>query len=342
MGSGCVSSSHRTSSLRARVGALTVVACAALACGTASVAGRPGITTAPAARTAPRAAPPRESGPAPTVFGPTTDGADPVSETVASVVVMPSGSAYLVLRAGPERRGGVLTWEVVYLAGDGARTLTQPEVQGWLGRAAGELVEAFAPMAEVGGLEHLSVTAVFGAPGGVGAVERRGFTRDGTGWHVASAPPERGDGRVPPVRLDIVRDPEAEVSARAAAASFIRDADRADYDAAWARTSALVKAKTSRAEFERCLETRPAADPGRVGDLTVSFYSPLEPFLPGSTMLAWVGRSTSTGPTLELLSLRLDDDMEWRVAGEAAWSAQPPPSAATREGPVTGVAAEVL
>jgi hypothetical protein len=49
--------------------------------------------------------------------------------------------------------------------------------------------------------------------------------------------------QVPAVHAEVVRDPDEEAGARETAAEFITDADRADYDAAWAKTSARVKAR---------------------------------------------------------------------------------------------------
>jgi hypothetical protein len=121
--------------------------------------------------------------------------------------------------------------------------------------------------------------------------------------------------QVPAIDTPVVRDPNEEARARDAAAEFISDADRADYDAAWAKTSALVKAVISRAEFERRLAALPRADAGRDGKLYLAFSAAMDRFLPGAFMEAWLARESSDGVAIEALALRLDDDMEWRIAG---------------------------
>lgn len=112
----------------------------------------------------------------------------------------------------------------------------------------------------------------------------------------------------------MVRDRDEETSARVAAARFISDADRADFDAAWARTSALAKAATSRTEFERHLAPLRHADAAGEAKLYLSIPASAYRFLPGSFMEAWVEREAEGGSRIQVLELRLDDDLEWRIA----------------------------
>jgi hypothetical protein len=227
---------------------------------------------------------------------------------------MPSGEAYFVLRAGPERLADGIAWDILYLAGyDGGAELGRPDAQDRLAAIAHDLLEAFRPIAELGQVDRFSVTAAFGKPGGSAAVERLWFRRDAATWHAEAA--ERGSAQLPAVNADIAREPQEEASARDAATEFLADADRADYDAAWAKTSARVKAMMSRVEFERHLAAIRAVESDDDRKLFMSFSVPVERFLPGANMVAWVGRATEDGPAVETLELRLDDDMEWRVAG---------------------------
>jgi hypothetical protein len=237
---------------------------------------------------------------------------------------MPSGKAYLVLRSGPEQRDDALTWEVLYLAGDDASELARPDAQEALAAFAQDLLGAFSPIAELAQVGRLSVTAAFGKPGGSAATERLSFTRDAAGWHADASAAERAVAQFPTVDTEVARDPQEEASARDAAAEFISNADRADYDAAWAKTSARVKAMMSRADFERHLEGLPEPDGASERDIFVSFEARVKQFLPGASMMAWVARATAGGPVVETLELRLDDDMEWRISGVAELA--PPPS----------------
>lgn len=285
---------HGRSARRVAVAA-AILSCAAIACRTPA-AGR---------AAAPESAPPaaeKESRPASIRL----DGAP-------AVLVMPSGDGYLVLRAGPGQPADG-AWHVVYLAGDDAAALARPGAGARLASIARDFLEAFRPLAEVAQAKRLSVTAVFGKPGGEGAIEQSWFARDGRRWRADGAA-SRGVALVPRIEGPVVRDPDEEASARDAAAEFIWDADRADYDAAWARTSALVKAVMSRAEFERRLAALPRADGGGDGKLYLSFSAPVDGFLPGAFMEAWLARESVDGVAIEALALRLDDDMEWRIAG---------------------------
>jgi hypothetical protein len=59
----------------------------------------------------------------------------------------------------------------------------------------------------------------------------------------------------------------------------------------------------------------PRADAGRDGKLYLAFSAAMDRFLPGAFMEAWLARESSDGVAIEALALRLDDDMEWRIAG---------------------------
>jgi hypothetical protein len=79
----------------------------------------------------------------------------------------------------------------------------------------------------------------------------------------------------------------------------------------------------SRAEFDRHLASmRPVGAP-LDAKLYLSFPA-TERFLPGSFMEAWLVRETADGSGVQALTLRLDDDMEWRVAGLVDVSVAPP------------------
>jgi hypothetical protein len=132
---------------------------------------------------------------------------------------------------------------------------------------------------------------------------------------------------VPSIGSDVVRDRDAEDRAREAAGAFISDAARADYDAAWARTSPLAKAVMSRAEFERRLGAPDAAGAPEPTPY-LAFPAPAGPFLPGAFIEAWITRESPRDASVETLTMRLDDDMEWRVAGVARLTRARPPAGA--------------
>jgi hypothetical protein len=230
------------------------------------------------------------------------------------VLLVPSGSAYLVLRSEPERLEDGLAWEVMVLAGEDPAEVGQPDVEAKLTSIARDALDAFSPFAEAAKVDSLAVTMLFGKPGGRAATDRRLFRRGAPGWHDDGAGVHRDVMQLPGIQAEVTRDPEEETSARDAAANFIADADRADYDSAWTKASARVKASMSRTDFERSLGAFPHADPVHDGKLYVSFPVPTERFLPGANMMAWISRATAKGPAVETLELRLDDDMEWRVA----------------------------
>lgn len=231
---------------------------------------------------------------------------------------MPSGNAYLVVRVGPEERDQAITYGVLILASYDPAVAERPDAPDRLVVAARELLRAYGPIADGGGLSRVAVSAMFGAPGERGSVLRMTFTRAADGWNVP-ADGERGEIVIPQVRTDLERYPEEETSARSAALAFVSDADHGAYDAAWARTSAFAKALLSRADFERNLAQLPAREGSDVHALNLSFPLPTGPFLPGATMVAWADRATAVGPTVEMLVLRLDDDVEWRVSDVIEW-----------------------
>jgi hypothetical protein len=176
-------------------------------------------------------------------------------------------------------------------------------------------------------VSRLCVTAVLGRPGEGGVAEQHGFERQAGQWRADGAPSWLAVQRVPAIGSDVVRDRDAEDRAREAAGAFISDAARADYDAAWARTSPLAKAVMSRAEFERRLG---APDAARAPEPTpyLAFPAPAGPFLPGAFIEAWITRESPRDASVETLTMRLDDDMEWRVAGVARLTRARPPAEA--------------
>ncbi len=286
---------------------------ALLSCGAVACAG-----TRASSDAAPAAAPPAVSTDAPRPVSAARTGESwpaPIPALARPVVlVMPSGEAYLVLGAGPEQRMGSDAWNVVYVAGHDPAELAQPEIRARLASIAADLVGAFQPVAELAKVQRLSVAALFGTPGGSGVIEQRWFARGAGPWRADGAPRQYAVEQVPAVDGKIVRERQEEAAARDAAVEFMSDAGRADYDAAWARTSAFTKTTMSRAEFDRHLASmRPVDAPGDA-KLYLAFPA-TERFLPGSFMEAWLARETAEGSGVQALSLRLDDDMEWRVAG---------------------------
>ncbi len=268
---------------------------------------------------------------APPIAGSQEDRRAPLAfDASPGIVVMPSGDAYLVLRAGAERVGDGLVWDVLYLAATDPAELARPEAEARLASIARDVAQAFRPLAETARAGRLFVTAMFGKPGTNGAIAQLRFTREEGRWRGDGNAARRAVAPIPRVHIEVFRDPDEEVSARVAATDFLADADRADYDAAWARTSAVVKAVMSRAEFERHLSALPRT--GARGELYLSFSPSLERFVPGALMVAWLGLDTADGPGVQALALRLDDDLEWRVVGVATATASPDPPVALGDG----------
>lgn len=250
--------------------------------------------------------------------------APPAVQARPVILVMPSGDAYLVLGAGLEERSGGDAWNVLYVAGDDPAALGRPETGARLASIASDLVDAFHPIAELAKVKRLSVAALLGKPGASGAIEQRWYARDGRGWRADGAPRDYAVEQVPAIDGQGVRDRQEEAAARDVATEFMSDAGRADYDAAWARTSAFVKATMSRAEFDRYLAAMRPVDAAHDARLYLAFPATGR-FLPGSLMEAWFARDAVDGAGVQALTLRLDDDMEWRVVGLVDVSAAPPP-----------------
>jgi hypothetical protein len=180
-------------------------------------------------------------------------------------------------------------------------------------------------VAEAAGADLLAVTAVFGTPGESGTTEQITYFRDGNTWR-RSPGTSRGELRLVPVLPGAGRDLDAEKKAVEVALQFLGAVDRAEYDAAWDLSSAVVKATLSRSKFQqqlRALASRPGAErhelyrslPIREGGL-----------IPGSELEVWFALPEGTRSSVESVLLRLDDDMELRVAGVKELS---PPDPAT-------------
>jgi hypothetical protein len=291
-------------SARGASAAAVLLGCASIACRTPDVSRRAAPVTVP-----PGAKPMEISAPLVVDVSPRV-----VNEAPARVVVTPSGGAYLVLRAGPEQLDDGSAWGVVYHAGDDAEAPARPGAEAGLVSVANELLEAFAPLADVAQVGRLSVTALFGKTGGIGVMERRWFARDAGRWRADGGARRFAVAPVPPIDAALVRHPEEEARARGAAVEFISDADRGDYDAAWSRTSALAKAIMSRTEFERRLSAFHHVGTAGGAEPYLAFPASGEWFLPGALVEAWLARKLVDGPGVQAVVLRLDDDMEWRVA----------------------------
>lgn len=232
------------------------------------------------------------------------------------ILVMPSGDAHLLLGGGLEQLDGGFVWHVTYLAGSDPAELRRPEADERLASVARDLADAFRPLAQVAQARRLLVTAVAGKPGRSGAIEQRAFVRDGETWRADGDVRWQTIANVPGPDAEVVRHPEEEAGARDAAAEFLSDASRADYDAAWAKASAVVKVATSRTEFERHLAALGWVDARCDEKPNIMFAASVERFLPGTFVEAWVA-CDGADRGVRALALRLDDDMEWRVA-EAA------------------------
>jgi hypothetical protein len=169
------------------------------------------------------------------------------------------------------------------------------------------------------------VTAVVGRPGASGVIEQRAFVRDAGTWHAEVEVRHGTIDQLPALGANFARDPDEEAGARDAAAEFLADASRADYDGAWARTSAVVKVAMSRTEFEHQLGAMDWMDRAREAKLYIAFPASLERFLPGTVVEAWVAPG-GIDRGIRALALRLDDDMQWRVAGVAQVTSPAEPS----------------
>jgi len=254
------------------------------------------------------------------------------------LLVTPAGGAFLLLGAGPLQAFGRSAWSVTYAAAPDRSAAVGSDARQQLSIVADILFGTYRLLAETEGLDLVSVTALFGAPGGSGLAEQIWYRRDERGWQ-ATAPQERPIPVVPSLSVNVEREPSEEGGARASAREFLLDVDRADYDAAWQLSSAVVKATVSRAVFERQLQALPTASPEPARqELCWSFPATGGGFIPGAELEVWFTRATAAGGALEAVRLRLDDDMTWRVAslralqrdpasqpvGNGAWSSATP------------------
>jgi hypothetical protein len=334
---------HEVQQLLGAPGRAALLAFALAACSAPAAARRqpPATPATPATPAAPPIAPVPSAASEPPVATTSTlaDAPDPREDPRPLLVVMPSGDAHLILGSAPSRHDDHVVWDVVYLADGGAAAQGDPGERGQRAAIARDLLDAFRLLAEVAASDRLSVTAVLGKPGVRGDAEQYRFERRGQEWRAEGAPSWFTVPRVPLIVPDVVRDHDAEDRAREAAIAFLLDADRADYDAAWERTSPLAKAVMSRAEFERRLASSGGARP--VGTAPyLAFPAPASPFLPGAFIEAWITRESPRGASVETLTMRLDDDMEWRVAGVAKLTkARPPVAASGADGGVEQAAA---
>ncbi len=259
-------------------------------------------------------------------------------EASPRLLVTPAGGAFLLLGAGPLQAFGRGAWSVTYAAAPDRSAAVGTEGRQRLAAAADILFGTYRFLAETEGLDLVSVTALFGAPGGSGVAEQIWYRRDERGWQ-ATAPQERPIPVVPSLPVNVGREPSEEGGARESAREFLLDVDRADYDAAWQLSSAIVKATVSRAVFERQLQALPTTVPEPTRqELCWSFPVTGGGFIPGAELEVWFTRATAAGGALEAVRLRLDDDMRWRVAslralqrdpasqpvGNGAWSSATP------------------
>jgi hypothetical protein len=233
---------------------------------------------------------------------------------------MPSGDALLLLGGGLEQLDGGLVWHVSYVAGSDPAELRRPEADERLASVARDLADAFSPLAQVAQARRLVVTAVAGIPGRGGAIEQRAFVRDGETWRAEGDVRRQTIANVPGPDAELVRHPEEEAGARDAASEFLSDASRADYDAAWAKASAVVKVATSRTEFERHLAALGWVGARCDANPYIMFAASVERFLPGTFVEAW---AACDDRSVRALALRLDDDMEWRVVDAAQLTSAP-------------------
>jgi hypothetical protein len=238
-----------------------------------------------------------------------------VMDAPPRLLVTAAGDAFVVLALGPVQLSGTPAWSVAYAAGPGAPEETASAAQARLEATAQVLFGVFRPVAEAAQLERVSVTAVSGTPAAGGVAQEIGFVKGAQGWQ-ATAPQRRPVDRVPFLPRDVTRDLAEETDAREVALAFLGDLDRADYDAAWAKSSALVKAGVSRVTFEGQLAALPKAAGGAPhAELYSAFFANAGRYLPGAEMEVWFTRRTEAGPAVDTFQLRLDDDMAWRVAG---------------------------
>jgi len=230
------------------------------------------------------------------------------------LVVTSRGDGYLVLDAGLGQVGGSAAWIVTYVASPDRAQALAPDARARLAATADALLGAFRLHAQVSQVDLVSIVAVFGAPGGPGLADQIAYRRDARGWQAGTAT-RRELERVPPAPLAVALSPK-EIGAPEVALEFLKDVDAGDYDAAWTLSSAVIKATMSRVSFERELAAqsrRPAPASPRF-ELYRSFPAGGS-LVPGAEMEVWFALSGGRAPGLQSVRLRLDDDLEWRVAG---------------------------
>ncbi|BDG09996.1 DUF4019 domain-containing protein [Anaeromyxobacter paludicola] len=289
--------------------ALLALLAAVAGCATAR---RP-ASAAPAAAEAPPAA---ASAPGPAAPA-ATEAPRYAVEPAATLLVLASGRAFLLLGAAPIAGSqGEPELSLSYLAASDPAPPADPGAAARLASAAQALFEAFRSQAEADGHRAVTVSAVFGRTGAPGTVAHLRFTRQGARWE-QGALEQLAAARLPPLPLEVERAAEAERAGAAAAEKFVDDVDHVEIDAAWAATSAVVKAVTSRATFENQLldlVARRGVAKGR-HPLFYRYVASARAPIPGSEMLVRFESQVEAGRVVEEVRLRLDDDQEWRVAG---------------------------
>lgn len=250
-----------------------------------------------------------------------------VADATPLVVVTPDAAAYVLVGAGAVKIGAHVAWIVAYLAtvdrGDAAAPTDAERL-----RVADALFRAQQVAAEAAGADLVSVVAVSGPPGQPGVSEELTYVRERDGWNRPARPLRGQVPSVPAVGPVAERDPAVEASAVEVAERFLACIDASDFDAAWDLASAVVKATMSRTSFERQL--RPLRPPAGGEPRREAFHGfPLGPFIPGAYLeVLFVGPRV-----LEAIRLRMDDDMEWRVAALRTFARTPATSSSTAEGP---------
>jgi hypothetical protein len=235
-------------------------------------------------------------------------------EQPVRIVVTPRVGPFLVLGAGPVQLGSRTSWSITYQAAPDRASADAPDSRERLGVTAEILRLTYELVAEAAGADILAVTAVFGAPGESGTTEQITYIRGGETWQRTPGT-SRGELRLvpsfPPV-IDRVLD--VEKKAMRIALEFLGAVDRAQYDAAWDLSSAVVKATLSRARFQdqlRALVSRPGTERH---ELYQTLPVLADGLIPGSELEVWFVRHHGARSSVESVLLRLDDDMELRVA----------------------------
>jgi hypothetical protein len=286
----------RAGFLRARSVALacTVLAAGAAGCRTAA----PQRVVCDVVQPSPQVA---QQSPAVTTF---------VTERRPRLVVTPGAGTYVVLASAPVRIGSRLAWSIAYLAAADPGAATAPGADERLRFAADALFRTQQVVAEAAGAELFSVTALFGAPGEPGVSRELTYAREADGWRRSEALVPGEIPSTPPLPPRFDRSESDEGSAVDVALRFLGHVDHQEYDAAWDLSSAVVKATMSRVSFERGLRTSRAPEDGAARQEVVHSFG-LGAFVPGAELEIFFARPRA----IEAIQLRMDDDMEWRVAG---------------------------